>query len=70
VKDSQILTLWTTIAFMEYSWKDMIELISKVEEETDKVGLHIDADKTELMTVGKCATSQIVNTGNKVVSEL
>jgi len=48
----------------------MIELISKVEEETDKVGLHIDADKTELMTVGKCATSQIVNTGNKVVSEL
>ena len=51
------------IAFVEM----MTELKGKVEEDAEKVGLHINADKTKQMAIKSCGKSQTLNVGNKNV---
>jgi len=41
-----------------------------VEEEAAKAGLRINTDKTKLMTIGNCDTSQIISAGNKVIADV
>jgi len=55
---------------MESSWEGMIGMTSRVEEEAAKGGFGINADKTKLMTISNCDTSQIISTGNKVIAEV
>jgi len=57
------------ITLLASSWEGMIGMTGRVEEAA-KVGLRINADKSKLMTIGNCDTSQFISTGNKVIAEV
>jgi len=49
------------VVLLESSWEEMIGMTGRVEQEAVKVGLRINADRTKLLTICNCDTSQIIS---------
>src|SRR5258706_81762 len=58
------------IALLDETWTGMKKLTSKVEEVAEAIGLHINAQKTKLLTVGRWDSTETILVGGKPVEQV